>query len=107
MAGPTVEVLIEREDGAALDAVHDVLAAAADPRMFEPTRKGRHRELWVGGRPVTGHVRGWGDDFVDDVPAVILTAGCDGAEDRAVLAAVAARVVAATGGGDGRRRRAV
>lgn len=89
MAGPTCEVLLETNDGSALDAIDAVLAAAAE--RIDRTRKGQVWDVWIAGRPV--HV--WVDS---QPPAVGLAAGCNGPEDYAVLRRLAAGLAAALGG---------
>ena len=89
MAGPTCEVLLEADDGPALDMIDAVLAAAAE--RIDRTRKGRVWDVWVAGRPV--HV--WVDG---PPPAVGLAAGCNGPEDYAVLRRLTVGLAAALGG---------
>lgn len=87
--GPTCEVLVENDGGIVLDDVDAVLVAAAD--QIVRTRKGCVWEVWVEGRPVQVSVGG--------LPtAVTLTAGCNGAEDYAVLRRLARELAASLGG---------
>lgn len=83
------EVLLEADDGAALDAIDGVLAAVADEVIR--TRKGRVWDVWIGGRPVQVAVAG-------RPPAVTLSAGCNGPEDYAVLRRFAGELALALGG---------
>ncbi len=85
MAGPTCEVLLNADDGPALDAIDAILATAAE--RIERTRKGRVWDVWVGGRPVHVSVGG-------SPPTVDLAAGCNNPEDYTVLRRLASEMAA-------------
>ena len=86
--GPTCEVLLETDDGTALEVIDAVLAAAG---RINRTHKGRVWDVWVAGRPVHVSVAG-------TTPAVTLAAGCNGSEDYAVLRRLAGELASALGG---------
>lgn len=73
---PTCEILLESCDVTILDAVDSILSVCAE--QVVRTRKGRVWEVWISGRPIGVSV-----DF--DPPAIQLSAGCNSAEDYAVL----------------------
>lgn len=87
--GPTCEVLLEADDGPALDAIDAVLAAAAE--RVERARKGRVWDVWVSGRPVHVSVGG-------QPPTVALSTGCNSSEDYALLQQLAGSIAEALGG---------
>ena len=74
--GPACEILLESGDDTILDAVDSVLSACTE--QVVRTRKGRVWEVWISGRPIGVSV-----DF--DPPAIQLSAGCNSAEDYAVV----------------------
>jgi hypothetical protein len=89
MAGPICEVLLEADDGVALDTIDAILTAAGE--HIGRTRKGRVWDAWVAGRPVHVSVGG-------SPPAVTLAAGCNCPEDYDMLRRLAGEMAAALGG---------
>jgi hypothetical protein len=82
-------VLLPSDEQSVVDAVDAFLASRAD--RIERTRKGRAWDLWIGDRPV--HVK-----VVTAPPSVEMAAGCNSAEDYALLRQLAHGLAASCGG---------
>ena len=89
MAGPTSEVLIDRVDGATLDAIDQALTSVAEE--IERTRKGRAWNLFIRGHPIHVQVR-------NAPPAVELSAGCNEVEENENLRGLSEAIIRAVGG---------
>lgn len=90
MSGPGCEVKLPSvPDGGALDAIDAFLASVCED--IKRTRKGRVWDVWIDGRPV--HVA-----VVDSRGAIEISAGCNAAEDYAILRRLARGLAEILGG---------
>jgi hypothetical protein len=87
--GPSCELLIQADDGPAVDAIDRLLAKAAE--KITRTRKGRVWDIWIRGRPVHVQVSG-------SPPTVELSAGCNQPEDYGVLRELSQQIAEELGG---------
>jgi hypothetical protein len=85
MAGPTCEVLSNVNDSLTLDVIDALLTSVAE--QINRTRKGRVWDVWIAGRPVHLSVSG-------SPPSVALAAGCNDAEDYALLRRLSGEIAA-------------
>jgi hypothetical protein len=87
--GPACDVLLKDISRATLDTIDDVLARVSD--QIARTRKGLVWDIWIGGRPV--HL-----SVISPPPTIVLSAGCNLAEDYAKLKWLAIELATALGG---------
>lgn len=87
--GPNCEVLIEHDDPVSLDMIDALLANKAD--QIERTRKGRGWDVWINSRLIHMTVDG-------SRHSVMLSAGCNGAEDFELLRALSQELACTLGG---------
>ena len=86
--GPSCDVVLIAEDQSALDEIDQLLAALSE--HLERSPRGKVSAIWVRGRPV----------YVDIAlrPVVSLAAGCNTADDYAVLRELSAAIIDKVGG---------
>lgn len=87
--GPTCTISFATDLGSTLAIVDSVLATAAE--KVERTRKGRVWDIWMNGRPF--HV-----DLDAKSSHIVLSAGCNVAEDIQLLRLLSAELATAVGG---------
>jgi hypothetical protein len=87
--GPTCEVILESAEPAVLEAADAFLASAAE--RVERTRRGKTWNIWVDGRPFRVEAS-------TSLPAIVLSAGCNGAHDYEVLRRLSVGLAVACGG---------
>lgn len=87
--GPMCEVLLQSDEPLMLDTIDAFLESTS--AQIERSRKGRAWHLWIDGRPIRVKI-------VTSPPAVELSAGCNDAQDYAVLKHVAEGLAAACNG---------